>query len=77
MINNNSYNYNNRNLSEVFKELQSRQNYNINKKKHIDTPIINSDLKHSIPTRNFPFVHIITVLIILFIINALFGKKIF
>ena len=77
MINNNSYNYNNRNLSEVFKELQSRQNYNINKKKHIDTPIINSDLKHSIPTRNFPFVHIITVLIILFIITALFGKKIF
>ena len=78
MLNNNSSSsYENRNLSEVFRELQNVKNITTNKKKNFDTPIFNSKLEYSVPTRKLSFVHVITIIIVLFIITALFGKNIF
>ena len=78
MLNNNSSSsYENRNLSEVFRELQNVKNITTNKKKNFDTPIFNSKLEYSVPTRKFSLVHIITIFIILFILTALLGKNIF
>ena len=57
--NNNSSSYENRNLSEVFRELQNVKNITTNKKKDIDIPISNSKLKYSVPIRKFSFVHVI------------------
>ncbi len=69
---NNSYNYDNRNLSDVFRELQ-KTNYNIDKPIHSELKYYGSTFgkKHS------SIKHIIIGIIILFSLTAIVGTSIF
>ena len=72
MLNNNSYNYDNRNLSDVFRELQ-------NKKYSNDIQIQNNSLNYGAirRTNHSNIKHIIIAIAILFSLTAIVGTSIF
>ena len=72
LSNNNSYNYDNRNLSDVFKELQNK-NYSNDIQLHTDSLYYGTTRR----TKHSGFKHIIIAIIFLFSLTAIVGTRIF
>ena len=72
LSNNNSYNYDNRNLSDVFKELQNK-NYSNDIQLHTDSLYYGTIRR----TKHSGFKHIIIAIIFLFSLTAIVGTSIF